>query len=223
MGAVILGVEKEKMNLWIDIFKNDYAKLLDRGASGATRGLIEGLYKRAEGFQIIFETLLEQKSNDFAIIETGTVRKPNNWKDGNSGFLFSEMVRLHGGFVRSVDIDQTAVDTANQFIDQQYYRSFCSDSVAWLESLEDLNTIDLFYLDSYDVRWDNDAPSAAHHLKEFQAIEKHLKPGCVVAIDDNSRLLETNKRTGKGRMIVEYLDFKGIVPIYDAYQIIYKF
>jgi len=165
--------------MWIDIFKNDYAKLLDRGASGAARGLVEGLYKRAEGFQIIFETLLEQKSNDFAIIETGTVRKPNNWKDGNSGFLFSEMVRLHGGFVRSVDIDQTAVDTANQFIDQQYYRSFCSDSVAW--------------------------------------------PGCVVAIDDNSRLLETNKRTGKGRMIVEYLDSKGIVPVYDAYQIIYKF
>ena len=156
--------------MWIDIFKNDYAKLLDRGASGAARGLVEGLYKRAEGFQIIFETLLEQKSNNFAIIETGTVRKPNNWKDGNSGFLFSEMVRLHGGFVRSVDIDQTAVDTANQFIDQQYYRSFCSDSVAWLESLEDLNTIDLFYLDIYDVRLDNDAPSAAHHLKEFQAI-----------------------------------------------------
>ena len=54
--------------MWIDIFKNDYAKLLDRGASGAARGLIEGLYKRAEGFQIIFETLLEQKSNNFDII-----------------------------------------------------------------------------------------------------------------------------------------------------------
>jgi predicted O-methyltransferase YrrM len=211
------------MKLWIDTFQSDYAKLLDRGASGATRGLIEGLYKRAEGFQIIFEALLKQKSNNFAIIETGTVRKPNNWKDGNSGFLFSEMVRLHGGFVRSVDIDQTAVDTANEFIDQQYYKSYCSDSVTWLASLEDLNSVDLFYLDSYDVTWADDTPSAAHHLKEFQAIETYLKPGCIVAIDDNSRLLENNQRTGKGRMIVEYLESKGIHPIYDAYQIIYKF
>lgn len=210
-------------NNWMNIFQDNYAQLLDRGASGAARGLIEGLYKRAVGFQIIFESLLEQKTNDFSIIETGTVRKPNNWKDGNSGFLFSEMVRLHGGFVRSVDIDQAAVDTANQFIDQKYYRSFCSDSVAWLASLSDLNTIDLFYLDSYDVRWDDDAPSAAHHLKEFQAIEPFLKSGCIVAIDDNSRLLANNKRTGKGRMIVECLDAKGIKPIYDAYQIIYKF
>jgi hypothetical protein len=130
---------------------------------------------------------------------------------------------MHSGFVRSVDINQEAVDTANQFIDQQYYKSFCSDSVAWLASLEDLDTVDLFYLDSYDVRWHDDRDSAEHHLKEFQAIEPHLTPGCVVAIDDNSRLLENNKRTGKGRMIVEYLESKGIYPIYDKYQIIYKF
>ncbi len=210
------------MTNWIDIFQKDYAKLLDRGASGATRGLIEGLYQRAEGFQIIFEALLEQKANDFAIIETGTVRKPNNWKDGNSGFLFSEMVRLHGGFVRSVDIDQSAVDTANQFIDQKYYKSFCSDSVAWLSSLEDLNTVDLFYLDSYDVRWDDDTPSAAHHLKEFIVIEPFLTPGTIVAIDDNSFLLN-GRRTGKGRKIFEYLEKKSIFPIYDKYQIIYRF
>jgi hypothetical protein len=89
--------------------------------------------------------------------------------------------------------------------------------------LEDLNTVDLFYLDSYDVKWNDDRLSAAHHLKEFQAIENHLKSGCIVAIDDNSRLLENNQRTGKGRMIVEYLESKGIKPIYDAYQIIYKF
>lgn len=210
-------------NNWMNIFQDNYAQLLDRGASGAARGLVEGLYKRAVGFQIIFESLLEQKTNEFSIIETGTVRKPNNWKDGNSGFLFSEMVRLHGGFVRSVDVDKTAVDTANQFIDQRYYRSFCSDSVVWLSSLTDLATVDLFYLDSYDVTWTDDAPSAAHHLKEFQAIEPFLKSGCIVAIDDNSRLLANNKRTGKGRMIVEYLESKGIHPIYDKYQIIYKF
>ena len=82
--------------------------------------------------------------------------------------------------------------------------------------------MDLFYLDSYDVKWHNDHPSAEHHLQEFLVIEPHLKPGVIVALDDNSRLIETNARTGKGRRVVEYLEQKGIQPIYDDYQIIYK-
>jgi len=53
-------------------------------------------------------------------------------------------------------------------------------------------------------------------------IEPFLKPGVIVAIDDNSRLIETNLRTGKGRKIFEYLEQKGIYPIHDDYQIIYK-
>lgn len=208
---------------WLDIFQEQYAELLDCKASGAKRGLVEGLYKRRQGFTLMFELLFQQKDKNFSIIETGTVRNPNNWKDGNSGFLFSEIARIHGGFVRSVDIDQTAVDTANNFIDQKYYRSHCSDSVAWLSSQTDLTNVDLFYLDSYDVDWVNDFPSAEHHLKEFKAIEPFIKSGCIVAIDDNSRLLDGNRRTGKGRMIVEYLESKGVVPVYDEYQIIYKF
>jgi hypothetical protein len=212
---------------WLDEYKKTYLPLLDTEIlkSGACqkRNCIDGLYDRGSGFQLMFELLFKNKSSNFQIIETGTVRNPNNWKDGNSGFLFSELVKMHGGFVRSVDINQTCVDTANQFIDQTHYRSYCSDSVTWLASLEDLNAVDLFYLDSYDVKWHNDQASAAHHLKEFQAIEPHLKSDCIVAIDDNTRFLNNNKRTGKGRMIVEYLESKNIYPIYDKYQIIYKF
>lgn len=211
------------MDNWLNIYKTQYKNLLNRRSSGLKRGLEKDIYDRSEGYQIIFEHLLSAKESSFQIIETGTVRNPMNWKDGNSGFLFAEFVKIHGGFVRSVDIDQSAVDTANTFVDNKYYKSNCSDSVSWLADLSDLNNIDLFYLDSYDVEWANDAPSAEHHLKEFLVIEKHLKPGCVVAIDDNSRLLENGKRTGKGRMIVEYLEAKEIYPVYDAYQIIYKF
>lgn len=211
------------MDTWIDTYKAQYKSLLKVRAAGAKRGLQNDIYDRSEGYQIIFEYLLKNKLSDLQIIETGTVRNPMNWKDGNSGFLFAELVKHHGGFVRSVDIDQTAVDTANGFVDSKYYKSHCSDSVSWLASLSDLNTIDLFYLDSYDVEWLDDTPSATHHLKEFQTIEPYLKPGCIVAIDDNARLLGNGKRTGKGRMIVEYLATKEIYPIYDEYQIIYKF
>ncbi len=211
------------MNIWPSIYKSKFKPFLDVKVSHEKRGLLSGLYHRATGFEIVFNELLKSKQQDFLIFETGSTRRPDNWKDGNSGCLFAEFVRIHGGFVKSVDIDQSAVDAANAHIDSKYHQSFCSDSVAWLNSQSNLDQVDLFYLDSWDVKWDNDIASAEHHLKEFQTIEKHLKSGCIVAIDDNSRLATTGKRTGKGRLIVEYLEQKNKNPIYDQYQIIYKF
>ena len=210
------------MSEWADKFENQYKPFLNVNVSAKKRGLVTGLYQRALGFEIIQNELLKIKNNNFNIIETGSTRKPNNWKDGNSGVLFADFVKHHSGFVRSVDINQTAVDAANSFIDSIYHLAECSDSVTWLQRQPDLDQVDLFYLDSYDVEWHNDQPSAEHHLKEFLSIEPFLKPGVIVAIDDNSRLLESNARTGKGRRVFEYLEQKGIHPLHDDYQIIYK-
>lgn len=207
---------------WIKEYRRQYKHLLSFNSSGQKRGLSKNIYDRSEGYELIFQLLLEIKKSNFQIIETGTVRKPNNWKDGNSGFLFAEFVKAHNGFVRSVDIDQTAVDAANTFIDNNYYKSYCSDSVTWLSNQTDLKSVDLFYLDSWDVEWMDDDPSASHHLKEFKAIEPFLHKDSIVAIDDNSFKLD-GQRTGKGRKIVEYLAQKNIFPIYDEYQIIYRF
>jgi hypothetical protein len=210
------------MTTWTKEFQEKYKPLLKVNANGPKRGLSKNIYDRSEGFQIIFDQLLSIKQENFQIIETGTVRNPMNWKDGNSGFLFAEFVKEYGGFVRSVDIDQTAVNIANNFVNNEFYKSFCSDSVTWLSSLQDLNSVDLFYLDSWDVEWQDDDPSAQHHLKEFKAIESHLSNQSIVAIDDNSFKV-TGERTGKGRAIYNYLKDKNIFPIYDEYQIIYKF
>jgi hypothetical protein len=171
----------------------------------------------------MFQKLLANNNPQYKIIETGTLRNPGNWKDGQSAQLFTEFVDCYSGSVRSVDIDARAVDTANSAIQSKNFKSHCSDSVAFLKQQTDLHEVDLFYLDSWDVKWENDSDSAEHHLKEFLAIEPHLKSGAVVAIDDNSRLLTDNRRTGKGRRIVEYLEQKGIKPIFDHYQIIYEF
>jgi hypothetical protein len=210
------------MSEWTERFENQYKPFLNVNVSAKKRGLVASLYQRATGFEIILTELLKIRNTGFKIIETGSTRKPNNWKDGNSGVLFADFVKHHRGSVRSVDINQAAVDAANAFIDPVYHLAECSDSVTWLQQQADLNQVDLFYLDSYDVDWHNDQPSAEHHLREFLVIEPHLKPGVIVAIDDNSRLLEHNARTGKGRRIVEYLEQKGIHPLYDDYQIIYK-
>lgn len=208
---------------WLEYYRNNYRQFLNVSTSGAKRGLTEGMFHRADGFELMFELLFKQKSSDFKIVETGTLRKVDNWKDGQSARLFTEMVDCSGGSVRSVDIDPDACSLARQLLPSKNFTATCSDSVVFLQTQPDLSTVDLFYLDSWDVKWKNDVPSAEHHLKEFLVIEPFLKAGAIVAIDDNSRRLNDNSRTGKGRRIVEYLDSKGIQPIYDRYQIIYQF
>jgi SAM-dependent methyltransferase len=208
---------------WLKHYRDNYYDLLNPQVSGAKRGLVEGLYQRAAGFNLVFAYLESLDQSEYHMIETGTLRNPGNWKDGQSARLFTEFVDYHSGSVRSVDVDPEAVAAARQAIKSNSFESTCMDSVLYLATQLDLNNVDLFYLDSYDVKWNNDHLSAAHHLQEFQIIESHLKPGAMVVIDDNSRFLNSNQRTGKGHYIADYLQAKGITPLYDEYQIIYRF
>jgi cephalosporin hydroxylase len=214
------------MTWLLDKFKGVYYPELESHGSlkfALKRGLQDGLYRRGDGFQLMFELLLSRPGRDYKIIETGTLRNPGNWKDGQSAFLFTEFVDNHGGTVRSVDIDSEACASAKAAISSPRFSVTCSDSVQYLKNVPDLSQVDLFYLDSWDVKWHADQHSAEHHLKEFQTIEPFLSSGTVVAIDDNARFLSNGQRTGKGRLIAEYLDSKGIMPVYDRYQIIYQF
>jgi hypothetical protein len=211
------------MNTWLDHYRRIYYPLLNIQFDGTQGVLADGLYNRAVGFDILFRLLLSQKKSNFNIIETGTLRTPGNWMDGQSARLFSEFVDLYNGQLRSVDIDSVACEAARNTITSNKFSVAHSDSVEWLKSLSDLDQVDLFYLDSYDVDWNNDTASADHHLKEFLVIEPYIRPGTIVAIDDNSRWVNNNRRTGKGRAVVEYLETQGRLPILDEYQIIFQF
>jgi hypothetical protein len=211
------------MNTWLDHYRRIYYPLLNIHFDGTHGVLADGMYNRAVGFDVIFRLLSNQKQSLFNIIETGTLRTPGNWMDGQSARLFTEFVDLYGGQMRSVDIDSAACKAARDAVVSKNFSVAHSDSVSWLKQQNDLDQVDLFYLDSYDVDWNNDTDSANHHLMEFQIIEPHLKPGVVVAIDDNSRWVNNNRRTGKGRAIVEYLETQGHLPIMDEYQIIFQF
>ena len=211
------------MNTWLDHYRRIYYPLLNIQFDGVQGVLADGLYNRAVGFDVIFRLLLNQKQSNFNIIETGTLRTPGNWMDGQSARLFTEFVDLYGGQMRSVDIDSAACEAARNIVTSHKFSVTHSDSVAWLESLTDLDQVDLFYLDSYDVDWNNDTASADHHLKEFKIIQPFIRAGAVVAVDDNSRWVNNNRRTGKGRAIVEYLESQGHFPILDEYQIIFQF
>jgi predicted O-methyltransferase YrrM len=135
--------------------------------------------------------------------------------------LFEDFVNFYNGHIESVDINPENCKIAKNLVGNKVSIN-CSDSVEFLRN-KSWNDVDLFYLDSYDVKWHRPEPSAEHHLKEFQAIEKYLKSGSIVAIDDNTFYGEEKSRTGKGKLIYQYLKSKNIYPIYDGYILIYIF
>ncbi len=204
------------MNNWLLEFDATYGKLLDP----VVKKPILNMCQRREGFNLIFKLLLSFKKDSFEIIETGTLRNPGAWTDGQSAFLFSKFVDHFGGVVRSVDISQEACLISKSFINSNNFFVDCSDSIEWLKT-QNLKNADLFYLDSYDVKFKDDADSAEHHLNEFLIIEPFLKENSIVVIDDNVFL--EHGRSGKGRKVYKYLADKNIFPVYDKYQIIYKF
>lgn len=89
------------------------------------------------------------------------------------------------------------------------------DSVKFLHGFETPEEIDLLYLDSFDLEWENPHPSSLHHLKELTAVYSKLKPGCLIVVDDNQSGL------GKGQYIVDFLNNVNDKKYFDDYQIGY--
>ena len=210
------------MKSFIPLYDTEFAPNLNPLVDYKKLGLIENVCQRSNGFRKIFNLLEEKNNSSYFIVETGTLRHPGNWQSGQSSMLFERFVKLHGGRIESVDISSKACYAARSSLDINFTKVTLGDSIEFLTKGNWVN-VDLFYLDSFDVKWDDPFPSAEHHLKEFLSIEKYMKPGVILAIDDNSFLLKENSRTGKGLLIYEYLRNKNIYPIYDDYQIIYKF
>lgn len=207
---------------WLHFFKEEFFQKLNE--KKIKKSFLEfELGKRGEGFYKIFETLIQQNQSYYTIVETGTLRSKGSWGDGQSSILFESFLKAFGGCLYSVDISSAACSVAEENLDENIAKVTCSDSVEFLKNYENKEDVNLFYLDSWDVDWKKDEESAAHHLKEFLEIEKYIRPGTLLVIDDNNFIIKNNKRTGKGRKIVEYLSSKNIFPIYDNYQIIYQF
>jgi hypothetical protein len=152
------------------------------------------------------------------IVETGISRKINSYTgDGHSTLLFDEYLHFFkkSGMLISIDIDQKTCDFTAPLLNDKS-TIICSDSVIALNFISknsDLSTIDLLYLDSYDVDWENPHPSALHHFKELLAIQPKLKPGTLIVVDDHVQ------GRGKGKYIAEYMTHINKVPYFDEYQI----
>lgn len=195
------------------------------------------LARRAESFRKIFK-YLDDLNSPLTIVETGCTRIPNNWEgDGQSTILFDRYILSKDNNSRcySVDINPDSVRVCKELVSDRTTVT-ADDSVHYLKKLCDSfisegKTIDLLYLDSYDLDWVYWQPSAIHHLKEFCAISKVLRKDTLVVVDDccqtgnfivkNNQIKIVDKLSpgGKGRLVAEYALATGANILFSDYQL----
>jgi predicted O-methyltransferase YrrM len=189
------------MNFLTDIFNKDYYFKLG---------------KRRNTFQKIFEYTESLNKKNATILETGIARQENNWEgDGMSTLMFDRYINSVGGNFTSIDINPQNVEFARSNVSAKS-NLICSDSVIKLHEIsrdENFPMIDVLYLDSFDVDFNNPVPSSFHHIKELLAIFPKIQKGTLIVVDDNFN------GKGKGQMIKDYMKNIGINPFFDEYQI----
>jgi len=169
---------------------------------------------RANTFDKIFNYLEGLKQNNYLIVETGTTRNLHAWGDGNATILFDLFIQEYGGQVNTVDIDPDACKVSYENTSNNTLVTI-GDSVNYLHRFPNPEDIDLLYLDSFDLDWDNPHSSAFHHMKELTTVYPKLKKGCLIVVDDNEN------GVGKGQYVAEFLDQVGDKLYFDEYQIGY--
>jgi len=162
--------------------------------------------------------LLEQRPGPHAICETGCMRvEPGEEaarNDGSSTMLWDAYANHHPDtHVYSCELDREAVDMAANHVSNRV-TFYVGDSVNRLRLIPRM--IDLLYLDSFDLSWQNPHPSALHHLKEMASASPLLKHGALVLIDD------CGPDGGKGMYVCNWLHCVGATPILRHYQYLWR-
>jgi predicted O-methyltransferase YrrM len=141
-----------------------------------------------------------------------------------STLIWDAVANRTNGSVISVDLNPIAVSFASANVGPRT-KVHKSDSVVFLRDLEaDLiksgKKIDLLYLDSYDFDADNPHPSSLHHIFELLSIKQALRPGTLVAVDDN---FEYNGQwIGKGAYVAQWMANVNKKMVYRGYQWIWE-
>ena len=198
---------------------------------------------RETSFKKIFK-YLDSLPNPIIIVETGCLRKKDNFLDGQSTLLFDKYTLSRGENSKTytVDINPESTKVCKEVVSKNVEIT-TSDSISWLNNLS--NTflknkvkVSMFYLDSFDVDWRYPYPSAAHHLKELVAINKVLNEDTLVVVDDSPAVgnLGQNENQpdqpwkvlsspsplptigGKGFLVHEYASHVGAKLIFTHYQ-----
>lgn len=143
------------------------------------------------------------------IVETGT----SAW-GVDSTLLFDSYVRHFGGRFDSVDLRSLPSDRLRPVVGPATHLHV-GDSVAFLAGLTDEADpapVDLFYLDSYDLDWDDPGPSEAHVVAEWEALRGVADPGTLVLIDDTPRDVDWVPRDELATAAARHLRATGAMP-----------
>jgi hypothetical protein len=177
------------------------------------------LGKRAEGFKVLFDSLLNTCNAPF-VVETGCMRIPGNWEgDGQSTFMFDALIQKCSGTFYSIDITLESLDTARRAC-SSVTQLILNDSVAGLNGLSRVITskISLLYLDSFDFDLANPFPSAIHHILELTAVRSLIGPGTIVCVDDYA----LGSAGGKGMILDKFFSSIRAEVLYVGYQKIWR-
>lgn len=195
------------------------------------------LAHREETFRQMFE-YLDNLSSPVNIVETGCARQKGNWAgDGQSTLLFDRYIntRDNSSICFTVDINENSVRECMNLVSERT-KVFQQDSVSFLSKLvseyaANNQTIDLLYLDSFDLDMNYWQPSAIHHLKELAVAIRALRTDSLIVVDDcpgTANFITHNNNTinfitpprvgGKGRLVAEFADSIGAKCVFAKYQ-----
>ena len=202
---------------------------------------------REISFRKIFK-YLDKKSTPIIIVETGCLRKKDNFLDGQSTLLFDKytLSRGNNSKVYTVDINSNATKICKEVVSDNV-EIITDDSIRYLSYLsknfsEKKINASMFYLDSFDVDWRYTYPSAAHHLKELTSIMRLLNNDTLIVVDDSpafGNLTQTENENesnptwkilnspapsigGKGFLVHEYAKHVGAKLFFSHYQTAWK-
>tara|TARA_Y200000002_G_scaffold300667_1_gene255702 strand:- start:99 stop:824 length:726 start_codon:yes stop_codon:yes gene_type:complete len=170
------------------------------------------------------------KNKAINIFETGSSA---NW-GANSSILFDSYISKFGGKFITVDIRSEA----NKYLNSIFSKgslSFQEDSLKFIENFDQefFNNLNLIYLDSYDLDINNPQPSMEHCLNEFILLDKRIRKGCLVAIDDTPNLKAFEKYMNHHFKDDNSIESYGFIPgkgtlilqneIMKNYEIVYQY
>jgi len=153
------------------------------------------------------------------LVETGTIRFPDDWGAGMSTLIFGEYAKRNNAHLYTVDINPNAIETCKkvteEFKDNVSY--IISDSIEFLKNFN--QKIDLLYLDSMDCPEHDasDSPalitSQTHQLNEMKLAIEKLSDNPIVLLDDNEFI-----NGGKTKLTKKFLKENGFKEILGGKQ-----
>ena len=193
------------------------------------------LAHRANSFKFAFQHL-SHLNRPVCIVETGCVRNKGTYAgEGQSTLLFDKFCEFTPGtLVHSVDISSQSTDMCKALVSDKV-QVHTMDSVHFLKNecralIAPYPHIDLLYLDSYDVDFENPHDSAMHHMKELLAAAPLISKDTLILIDDSPscahfffeegfiKLASNQKIGGKGKYVASYMENIGNTAVVQSYQ-----